>query len=150
MWLWRVLIGCLSGGDLLVEAEVLFDCGDADFELEAFVDFVLLELGQLGVEAIDVVFGCHLSAKIRDVVFSRHLAFDIGDIVGDRGETALHLSFKISEAALDGREDAVLRATTIPVKMNVGVLGVMERAWLVGSPFTCRFDGDKLSTCRRR
>ena len=27
-----------SGGDLLVEAEMLFDCGDADFELEAFVE----------------------------------------------------------------------------------------------------------------
>jgi hypothetical protein len=33
---------------------VLFDYGDADFKLEAFVDFVLLELGQLRVEAIDV------------------------------------------------------------------------------------------------
>jgi hypothetical protein len=27
-----------SGGDLLVEAEVLFDGCDADFELEAFVE----------------------------------------------------------------------------------------------------------------
>jgi hypothetical protein len=26
---------------------------------------------------------------------------------GDRGETALHLSFKISETAVDGREDSV-------------------------------------------
>jgi hypothetical protein len=32
---------------------VFFDHGDADFELLAFVDFVLLELGELGVEAID-------------------------------------------------------------------------------------------------
>jgi hypothetical protein len=31
---------------------VLFDCGDADFELEAFVDFVLFEFGELGVETI--------------------------------------------------------------------------------------------------
>jgi hypothetical protein len=38
---------CRSGGDRFVEAEMLFDCGDADFKLEAFVDFVLLELGQL-------------------------------------------------------------------------------------------------------
>ena len=42
------------GGDLLVEAEVLFDGGDADFKLESLVDFVFLEL-QLGVEAFDVV-----------------------------------------------------------------------------------------------
>jgi hypothetical protein len=49
-----------SGGDFLVEAEVFFDCGDADFELLAFVDFVLLELGQLGVETVDVVFGRHV------------------------------------------------------------------------------------------
>jgi hypothetical protein len=42
-----------SGGDLLVEAEVLFNRCDADFKLEAFVDFALLKLGQLGVEAID-------------------------------------------------------------------------------------------------
>jgi hypothetical protein len=33
----------------------------------------LLELGQLAVEVLDVVFGCHLSAKI-------------GDVVGDCGE----------------------------------------------------------------
>jgi hypothetical protein len=48
-------MGCRSGGDLLVEADVLFNGSDADFKLEAFVDFVLLELGQLGVEAFDVV-----------------------------------------------------------------------------------------------
>jgi hypothetical protein len=47
------------GGDLLVEAEVLFDGGDADFKLESLVDFVFLEL-QLGVEAFDVVFGRHV------------------------------------------------------------------------------------------
>ena len=64
---------------------MFFDCGDADFELEAFVGLALLEFGEFGVETVDVVFG-------------RHLAFDIGDVVGDRGE-----------AALDGREDAVER-----------------------------------------
>jgi hypothetical protein len=78
-----------SADDLFVEAEMFFNRGDADFELEAFVDFALLELGQLGVKAVDVVFGCHLSAKIRDVVLGRHLAFDIGDVVGDGGETAV-------------------------------------------------------------
>jgi hypothetical protein len=62
-----------SGGDLLVEAEVLFDGGDADFELKAFVDFALFELGELGVEEVDAVFGRHLSANICDVVFGRHL-----------------------------------------------------------------------------
>jgi hypothetical protein len=31
---------------------MLFDCGDADFKLKSFVDFVLFELGQLGVETI--------------------------------------------------------------------------------------------------
>ena len=46
---------------------------------------------------------CQLSAEVRDIVFGRHLAFDIGDIVGDRGEAPIHLSFKISEAALNGR-----------------------------------------------
>jgi hypothetical protein len=62
---------------------MLFDRSHADFELEAFVDLALLELGQLGVQALDVVFGRHLSANICDVVFGRYLAFDIGDIVGD-------------------------------------------------------------------
>jgi hypothetical protein len=59
--------------DLFVESEMLFDRGDADFELEAFVDFALLELSQLGVEtiylrrkvgldAVDLLSrrGCHL------------------------------------------------------------------------------------------
>jgi hypothetical protein len=36
-----------SGGNFLVEAEVFFDSGDADFELEPFVDFALLELVQV-------------------------------------------------------------------------------------------------------
>jgi hypothetical protein len=45
-------MGRWSGGDLLIETQVLFDCGDVDFKLKAFVDFSLLELGQLGVEAM--------------------------------------------------------------------------------------------------
>jgi hypothetical protein len=40
------------GGDLLVEAEMLFEGADAHFELQALVNLALLELGQLGVEAI--------------------------------------------------------------------------------------------------
>jgi hypothetical protein len=81
---------------------VLFNGCDADFELEPFVDLALLKLAEPRVEAIDVVFGRHLFAKIGDFVFGRHLAFDIGDIVGDRGEAALYLSL-----GPDGREDAV-------------------------------------------
>jgi hypothetical protein len=56
---------------------MLFDCGDADFELKAFVDFLLFELREFGVEAIDVVFGCHLSAKIRDVILGRRVLDDM-------------------------------------------------------------------------
>jgi hypothetical protein len=64
---------------------MFFDCGDADFKLEAFVDFVLLELGQLGVETInfsrklglDAVDLCvqlvDASVKAGDVVFRRHV-----------------------------------------------------------------------------
>jgi hypothetical protein len=48
-----------SGGDFLVEAEMLFDCGDADFKLKSFVDFVLAEIGRLepdplGIDVDDV------------------------------------------------------------------------------------------------
>jgi hypothetical protein len=39
---------------------VLFDGCDADFELEAFVDFALLELGQLGVELFDAAIEARL------------------------------------------------------------------------------------------
>jgi hypothetical protein len=54
-----------SGGELFVEAEVLFDRGDADFELEAFVDFVLFELGQLGVDAaLDSTLSIFLSRRL--------------------------------------------------------------------------------------
>jgi hypothetical protein len=78
------------GGDVLVEAEVLFDCGDTDFKLEALVDFSLLELGELGVEALDVVFGCHLSAKIRDVVLSRHVLDDMAEHFAEFFEADFH------------------------------------------------------------
>jgi hypothetical protein len=77
-----------SGSDLLVEAEVFFDRGDADFELLAFVDFVLLEFGELGVEAI------YLCVKLVDaaieaclgcskIVFCRHVLDDVGEHVAD-------------------------------------------------------------------
>jgi hypothetical protein len=88
-----------SGGDLLVEAEVRFDRGDADFKLEAFVDFALLELGQLGVETIylrrkvglDAVdLGVELvDAAIKacfgsgQVFLGRHVLDDMGEHVGD-------------------------------------------------------------------
>jgi predicted ATP-grasp superfamily ATP-dependent carboligase len=62
-----------SGGDFLVDAEMLFDVGDADFKLEALVDFVLLELAHLGVKAID--FSVEL---VNPAIESR---FDCGEIV---------------------------------------------------------------------
>jgi hypothetical protein len=63
---------CRSGGNLLVDAEMLFDCGDADFELEALIYFALLKLGQLGVKAINfggkvglhAVFVSNLSMRV--------------------------------------------------------------------------------------
>jgi hypothetical protein len=84
-----VVEACRSGCDSLVETEVLFDGGDADFELEAFVDFVLLELGQLGVEVInfsrklglDAVDFCVklVDALVQpgDAVFGRHVFDDM-------------------------------------------------------------------------
>ena len=103
-----------------VDAEVLFDGGDA---LQRMIDFFLeaddvLDFFSEVVEAVadrfefradgsklvayyrtHVGFGCH----VRDVAFGRHRGFDLGDVVGDRGEATNHLSFKISEAALNGR-----------------------------------------------
>jgi hypothetical protein len=40
--------------DFLVEAEVFFNRGDADFKLFAPVDFPLLKFGQLRVDAVDL------------------------------------------------------------------------------------------------
>src|SRR5271155_5611028 len=45
-----------SGSDLLVEAEVLFDSGDADFKLEAFVEIgreVFLDDGEIARVVIE-------------------------------------------------------------------------------------------------
>jgi hypothetical protein len=43
-----------------------------------------------------------------------------------------------------------LRATTVLVRMDVGVPGVwVDLGWIVGSPFTSRLDRGKLSTCER-
>jgi hypothetical protein len=60
------------------------DFRDADFKLKASVDFVLLELGQLGVETIDVVLGCHLSAKIRNGVFARAMCLTMNPSISPR------------------------------------------------------------------
>ena len=69
-----------SGGDLLVEAEVLFDRGDADFKLEAFVEIgreVFLddsEIARVVIENLRVIGerGFHVG----DVVFGRHALDD--------------------------------------------------------------------------
>jgi hypothetical protein len=69
-----------SRGDLFVEAEVFFDRGDADFELEAFVEIgreVILddsEIARLVVETLRVIGerGFHVG----DVVFGRHALDD--------------------------------------------------------------------------
>ena len=93
---------------------MLFNRGNA---LKGVIDF-FLEAGDildLFSEIVEIPANrfkfalntCQLSAEVRDVVLGRHLAFDIGDVVGDCGEAAIHLSFKIGEAALDGRKDAV-------------------------------------------
>jgi hypothetical protein len=56
-----------------VDAEMLLDVGDAYFKLEALVDFVVFELGQLGVEAID------FSVELVDPAIDSR--FDRGEIV---------------------------------------------------------------------
>jgi hypothetical protein len=81
---------------------MLFDCGDADFKLEAFVEIgreVFLDDGEIARVVIENL--CVIGERgfhVGDVVLGRHLAFDIGDVIGDSGETAL-----------DGREDAWMR-----------------------------------------
>jgi hypothetical protein len=67
---------------------------------------------------------------VRDVVLGRHLAFDIGDVVGDRGEAAVHLTFEISEAALDGREDAVERRLALLGRLLL--CGHIRRVYYIG------------------
>ena len=112
--------GVRSGGDFLIDAEMLFNRGDAlkrviDFFLEAddvldlFSEVVEITADRfefradgnkpLAHDGANVILCCH----VRDVGFGRHRGFDIGDVVGDRGEATIHLSFKISEAALNGR-----------------------------------------------
>ena len=86
---------CGLGRDLLVEAEVLFDRGDADFKLQALVYFVLLELGQLGVDAIYLPGQVGLYAgepgvqlidaaveagfELGEIILRRHVLDDVGD-----------------------------------------------------------------------
>jgi hypothetical protein len=67
----------------LSHGEVLFDCGDADCELEALVEIgshVILDDGEVGRVVIKNlrVIG-ERRFHVRDVVFGRHLAFDFGD-----------------------------------------------------------------------
>jgi hypothetical protein len=67
---------------------VLFNCGDADCELEALVDFVLLELGQFGVEAIYLprevsLDAVNLCIEAGDVVLGRHVLDDMGEHFGN-------------------------------------------------------------------
>jgi hypothetical protein len=52
---------------------MLLDVGGADFKLKALVDFVFLELGQLGVEAIDF--------RVQLVDPAIEARFDCGNIV---------------------------------------------------------------------
>jgi hypothetical protein len=111
-----------SGGDLFVKAEMLFDGGNADFELEAFVDLAFLELGQLGVEAIDFTSEVGFDAVDLCVEFF-HAAVGASDVVGDRGEALIYLSFEICEAALDGREDAVERRLALLGRLLFGCGG---------------------------
>jgi hypothetical protein len=66
---------------------MLFDVGDADFELEAFVDFVLLEFGELGVEAIDFcvelvdagVQAGDVVLEAKDVLLGCHVLHDVAE-----------------------------------------------------------------------
>ena len=121
-----------SGGDLFVEAEVLFDCGDADCELEALVEIgshVILDDGEVGRVVIKNlrVIG-ERRFHVRDVVFGRHLAFDFGDVVGDRGEAALH-----------GREDSVERCLALLCSSSSRpYMGSISR-WSAGARVRRRF-----------
>jgi hypothetical protein len=107
-----------SGHDLFVEAEVFFNCGDADFELLAFVEIgrhVILDDGEIArvvIENLRVIGerGFHVG----------NIIFDGDDVFCHRGEAAVHLSFEISEAAFDGREDAVERCLTLLVRVLCG------------------------------
>ena len=93
-------MGCWSGCDLLVGAEVLFDRRDTDFKLEALVEIgrevflddseiahVVIEnlrvIGESGFHVGDVVFRCHLLAKIREIVLGSHVLDDMGEHVAE-------------------------------------------------------------------
>ena len=62
---------------------MLLDVGDADFKLEALVDFVLLELAQLGVKAID--FRIELVDPVAGAEFARNGRRQICKVVGMPG-----------------------------------------------------------------
>jgi hypothetical protein len=44
---------CGQAAIFLSRPEMHFNCGDADFELEALVDLMLFELAELGVDAVE-------------------------------------------------------------------------------------------------
>jgi hypothetical protein len=76
-----------------VDAEMLLYVGDADFKLKALIDFVFLELGQLGVEAIDF--------RVELVDAAIEARFDCGKIVLGR-HVLDHVREHISEF-IEGR-----------------------------------------------
>jgi hypothetical protein len=60
---------CPSGGDLLVEAEVLFDGGDADFELAEPCVQTMDFAGEVGLDAADLCIeffrrGCRCEPRL--------------------------------------------------------------------------------------
>ena len=81
-------------GDFLVDAKMLLDVGDADFKLEALVDFVLLELAQLGVKAIDFrveLVDPAIEARFDcgKIVLGRHVLDHVGEHISEFVEGSL-------------------------------------------------------------
>jgi hypothetical protein len=77
---------CGLGGDLLVEAQVLLDRGDSDFELEAFVEIVRHVVFDDGEIARVVIQNLRVLVERLGVVGKRGL--HVGDVRGDGGEAA--------------------------------------------------------------
>jgi hypothetical protein len=87
--------------NLLVDPEVLLDRGDANFELEALVDFALLEFRQLRAQAInvadegglDAINLCleFVEARIEpgDVILGRHVLNNMREHLADFLECGL-------------------------------------------------------------
>ena len=71
-----------------VDAEMLLDVGDADFKLKGLVDFVFLELAQLGVEAIDFrveLVDPAIEARFDcgKIVLGRHVLDHVGEHISE-------------------------------------------------------------------